>query len=88
MSAHDARGPVDSRRLAGMEWRVGGSVGRTVYAGAAEHEHARDDHATMIGVFDSHELAQVAVDDHNTMHAARQGIHAYGPVPEIDGEAT
>lgn len=74
MSTHDARGPVISRQLADREWRVGGSVGRTIYA----VEGRNDPSDFLIGMMDSADLARLVVDDHNTMHAARQGTHIDG----------
>jgi hypothetical protein len=59
--------------LAAVTWRVGGSVGRTIYAvtGAGGHEHARDDEAVLIGMMDTPELAAEACEAHNW----RLGIH-------------
>jgi hypothetical protein len=64
---HDARAPLTSAVLMVVPWRIGGSVGRTIYAVLAgpEHEHARDDEGVLIGMMDSAALAQEAVDAHN-----------------------
>lgn len=74
MGIHDARGQSASMRLADRPWRVGGSVGRTIYA----VEGPNDPADTLIGMMDSEELARLVVDDHNTMYAARQGTHRDG----------
>jgi hypothetical protein len=68
VNEHDARDAGDSLRLLLAEWRVGGSVGRTLYAifGPEHgHEHARDDDAVMIGVRDTEQLARGAALAHN-----------------------
>jgi hypothetical protein len=66
MERYDARPPNDSIQLAVVRWRTGGSAGRTVYAVfGPEHAQARDDDSYLIGMFDTAELAQSAVDGHN-----------------------
>lgn len=67
MSEHDARDGQDSLRCLLVPWRVGGSVGRTIYAvlDGGGHEHARDDDAVMVGVMDTEQLARGAALAHN-----------------------
>ena len=48
-----------------MRWRTGRKVGRTVYAEAWDGVSDEDD--VLIGLFDTPELAQAAVDAHNEM---------------------
>jgi hypothetical protein len=51
-------------------WRIGGTVGRTVYATAPDTEpaeHARDEGGILIGMFDTPELAAEACWAHNVM---------------------
>lgn len=63
---HDARDAGDSMRCLLAPWRVGGTVGRTLYAVFGEqHEHARDDDAVMIGILDTEQLARAAALAHN-----------------------
>jgi len=56
MSQHDARSDVDA--LVRAPWRVGRSVGRTVYAVLEAGD-------VLVGLFDSRELAEAAVAAHN-----------------------
>jgi len=46
------------------KWRVGRKVGRTVYAQVGDEPSDND---LLIGVFDTKELAQAAVDAHNKL---------------------
>lgn len=46
-----------------LKWRVGRKVGRTVYAQLGKEPSDGDQ---LIGVFDTIELAQKAVEDHNS----------------------
>jgi hypothetical protein len=76
VSAHDARDAAASALLLSLPWRVGGSVGRTVYAvREGWHDHARDDDALMIGVMDTEALATDAVNGHNMMLSLARGEH-------------
>jgi len=67
MNEHDARDAGDSLRCLLAPWRVGGSVGRTLYAVLRGdiHEQARDDDAVMIGTLDTEQLARAAALAHN-----------------------
>lgn len=64
---YDCRAEEESRWLATLPWRVGGSIGRTIYAWAAgaTTEHARDQESYLIGLMDSLLLAQAVCDAHN-----------------------
>lgn len=74
MSDHDARGAQDSLRCLLAQWRVGGSAGRTLYAVfGKQHEHARDDDAVMIALFDTEQLARAAALAHNEWLAKPRG---------------
>lgn len=65
---HDARHRQGSSVLVRLRWRTGGSVGRTIYAYQGDKsEHARDDNSYLIGMMDTPELAQSAVDGHNAL---------------------
>jgi hypothetical protein len=66
---YDCRSEETSRWLATLPWRIGGSVGRTIYARAAggPTEHARDQETYLIGLMDSALLAQAACDAHNAL---------------------
>lgn len=67
MAEHDARDAQDSLRCLLAPWRTGGSIGRTIYAvvGAGGHEHAREDDAVVVGIMDTAQLAEAAVQGHN-----------------------
>ncbi len=52
-------GPIDPT----LPWRVGGSLGITVYAALGE-EHSDDD--IFLGTMDTRELAEIVVALHNT----------------------
>ncbi len=56
---HDARGPAE--KLIAQRWRVGRSVGRTIYV----CEGVNDPADTLIGMVDSQELAEHIVALHN-----------------------
>jgi hypothetical protein len=62
MGHHDARPQVVGHSLALAPWRVGRSVGRTVYA---QLGHDPGDADVLIGVFDNAALALEAVAAHN-----------------------
>lgn len=66
MIRHDARDLDASRVLLYSPWRVGRKVGRNVYAypGPDDPDYIGD--GVIIGQFDTAELAQNAVDSHNT----------------------
>lgn len=63
---HDARDAEESDTLLHSPWRVGRKVSRNVYAypGPEDPDYAGD--GTIIGQFDTGQLAQNAVDSHNT----------------------
>jgi len=67
---YDARDSQDSFACLLAPWKVGGSVGRTVYAilahtGAPPAAHARDEESTLIGIMDTAQLAEAVVVTHN-----------------------
>jgi hypothetical protein len=58
------------------QWRVGGSLGRSLFAVVGPergHEHARDDDAVLIGVLDTEQLARAAAVAHNEWLAKKRG---------------
>jgi hypothetical protein len=67
VTGNDARDAQESLRCLLVPWRVGGSIGRSIYAVFASGGtgYARDDDAVIIGVMDTEQLAQGAVVAHN-----------------------
>lgn len=76
MSARYREGPYDDRlvRFDGqgepadptkVPWRVGESVGRTIYAVQPNRRREQSDHDVLIGTMDSRALARAAVEAHN-----------------------
>lgn len=63
-SGHDARDPIDSLACLLAPWRVGGKVGRNVYACLKDGDQ-------LIGQFDTAQLAREAVYRHNDAHRHR-----------------
>lgn len=61
MNWHDARPADQAHKFIALPWRVGGSVGRTIYV-----KEGRSDPAdSLIGLVDSSELADHIVALHN-----------------------
>jgi hypothetical protein len=66
VDAHDLEiNPGIMRALERSRWRVGGHVGRTIYAQVGTSPDRERD--VLIGMLDTRELAWRAVADHNTL---------------------